>query len=501
MRQALVILRKDLRRFWWEIAITMAPLAILSWLDAQRYDFVPGPMEALLSVFLPIAWAYLVAVVVQEDGLVGGRQFWMVRPVASASLAIAKALFIVIAIHIPDFIADCIVVVSHGHLLVGSLAPLLWKQAVVAAVVTIPAAALASVTENLAQFFPAALAFGTGAYLLAASKLHDAMPWDPPDTRNRLIGVAVLLIAAGAVVAIQYCLRRTVLARWLGGIAVLSGGLLFANIASRDDLRLAAISNCTGTSTSILVERTPGTSISAESRRGLPATMVSIPVRVKGLPQVAQVTAFQRQLQMQTASGESWNSPEILALESKDLRKRDLFTGQLSVDNGEDGVQFLYLGSDVYRRLGDSRFTLRGQAALGFFTEQDQQIGAGEGLRDVAEVGRCSTQPAEWRGPDQLLKVYCESPRPIPNGLLVVMTTPRRAWRSFFGDSMPDLSYPWQTWLSPLSRRQTFFHLDDGPGDNWRPPREGEKSFAIRMQKRSGCSIVSYELRGLQIGH
>ena len=81
MKGALVILRKDLRHFWWEIAITLMLLSILSWLDSQRYDFVPGPMEALLSIFLPIAWAYLVAVVIQEDGLVGGRQFWMVRPI------------------------------------------------------------------------------------------------------------------------------------------------------------------------------------------------------------------------------------------------------------------------------------------------------------------------------------------------------------------------------------------------------------------------------------
>jgi hypothetical protein len=498
MRSALVILRKDLQRFWWEITATLVPLAILSWLDAQRYDFVPGPMEALLSIFLPIAWAYLVAVVIQEDGIVGGRQFWMVRPISAGSLVLAKAMFIVIAIHVPDFIADCVVVAGHGHPLVESLLPLFWKQAVLAAVVTIPAAALASVTDNLAQFFPAALVFGVGAYLLAASKLHDRLPWDPPDTRGRFTGLVILLFAAAVVLAIQYRLRRAGLARLAGGLAILSGGILFANMQSREDLALADALKCDTPSTSIFLERTAGTSISTESR-GTPATMVVLPVIAKGLPQAQEISSIQRTLRLQTASGETWNSAQ--KVEPRDFRKPDLFHGNLSVYGDEGGAQFLYLGSEVVRRLRDSPFSLQGMAVFRFYAQKDQPLGIGDGLKDVAEVGRCSTQRAEWRGPDELLKVYCESPRPIPNGLLVILTTPGRAWRAFFGNSMPDLSYPWQTWLSPLSRRQTFFHLDDGPGDNWRPPREAAKNIAIRLNKRMGCSVVSYQLRDLRIDH
>ncbi len=76
MRLAVHILAKDARRFWWEITVTLGLLLALTYLDANRVGFIPGPMEGWLNLLLPAAWAYLVALVIHDEALVGDRQFW-----------------------------------------------------------------------------------------------------------------------------------------------------------------------------------------------------------------------------------------------------------------------------------------------------------------------------------------------------------------------------------------------------------------------------------------
>jgi len=80
MRLALHIFRKDTRRFWWEITVTLGLLVALAYMDAHRIGFIPGPMEGWLNMLLPSAWAYLVGLVIHDEALVGDRQFWITRP-------------------------------------------------------------------------------------------------------------------------------------------------------------------------------------------------------------------------------------------------------------------------------------------------------------------------------------------------------------------------------------------------------------------------------------
>jgi hypothetical protein len=506
MRTALAILRKDLRRFWWEIAITLLTLVLLSWLDAQRFDFVPRPLEALLCVFLPLAWAYLVAVVIQEDGPTGGRQFWMVRPISPISLVLAKAMFIVIAIQLPDFIADCMVVTGHGHPFRESLLPLLWKQVVLAAVVTLPAAALATVTEDLGTFLPAALATATGIYLLAGSKLRGLQPWEEPGRWNRVAGIAVLLIAAAIVLAIQFRARRTNIARWLGAAAILSGGALFLRI---EKIANASEGSCEAASSSITIERTSAPTDTSDpfqvsgigppftpelwrptKSSGLPR-LVKVPVRWDGLPKDANVRFVQKELEAMR-SGTEFRLPRT-------VEPSMLFSGVLS--QGESGpAQLLYLSREPYRQLSAAPFTLRGQAVAMFYRQQKRPVLQGNGLTAVSGVGRCSMKTAEAFGFTEMLKVYCESPQQIPDGLPVILSTGNREWIGPLGNDSTAAVYPWQNWLSPLTRRQITFFLDDGPGDRMRPPKEGEKSVAILTTERVGCANVSYELRDIRIG-
>ena len=495
MRLALVIFKKDVRRFWWEILITWALLALLTWHDVQRYDFVPGPMEALLNVFLPIAWSYLIAIVVQEDGMVGGRQFWMTRPIPTWAIAVAKALFFIASIHLPALIADLLIVGAHGHpTALSSLGPLLLKQVLLAVVITLPSAALAAVTETLMQFAPAAFAIGAAGVLIVSSKLQEPVPWQEPDTGRRVWSAAILLAVASAVLAVQYLRRRTGLARAIGLTAVVCAGIFFASGVSDTDTHEYRAGNCGSGGVPIVVEQRPG-ALAETELRARPAR-TSIPVAIRGVPG-SDFEARQISLQIKDNSGEAWTLPRRLS--RADWSRPDFFAASLSAADPSNGVQFLHFGPEMFRRLANRSVTIKGQAEFVFLDRQNQQVAIREAMTGVPGLGRCRALVVADPMRDEMLKVYCESLGRMIARTPVVLSSAGREWRNFLGDSMTSLGYSWHTWLSPLTRRQTFFHLDEGPGDNWRPPREGEKRVIVRVTRRTGCQVVNYELQDIRI--
>jgi hypothetical protein len=72
------------------------------------------------------------------------------------ALVAAKGLFALAFGHAPSLIADSVILISRGFNPLDSIASLLWKQALLAAGLTLPVAALAALTRNLAQFALAA---------------------------------------------------------------------------------------------------------------------------------------------------------------------------------------------------------------------------------------------------------------------------------------------------------------------------------------------------------
>ena len=63
-----------------------------------------------------------------------------------------QVLFAVAVIHLPGLLADAAVLAAHHFNPLAYLPQLLWKQAVVAALVTLPASAIAAMTRSTAQF-------------------------------------------------------------------------------------------------------------------------------------------------------------------------------------------------------------------------------------------------------------------------------------------------------------------------------------------------------------
>lgn len=506
IRTALVVLRKDLRRFWWETAVTLIPLGLVSSLDLRRYECVPGPTEAMLQLLVPAAWAYLIAIVMQEDGMAGARQFWMVRPISPGTLAVAKSMFIVISIHLPCFVADCIIVAGHGHSLAGALPAIVWKQAILAALVTVPAAALASVTESLAQFVPAAIAAAVITYFFAIAKLRDSGPWQIPGSDKRLTGVVMLLAGAAVVLVAQFGRRRTAQARWLGAVVLLGGGVFFVNLSDYSETSVV----CDPVSSPLRIERT-GAVVSGEeipvSGIGPPLTprfwaptkdtglpwAIRIPVVLRGLPKSLEVSFEQKELQATTKSGVKFLLPR--AGEPNSAGEGELFTGYLSTNGGVDPVQGMYVTRRIYNLLAAGPFTLRGRVVASIWEFERKHVPQGTGLTNIPDVGRCMTDQLGSPG----FTVYCESPQQFPAGK-VVLTDGSREWAGYLDDSMRAVGTPWRTWLSPLNRRETSFNFEAGPGRQGRPPGTGATRLSIETSRRTACMNTSYELHDVRIG-
>ncbi len=76
----------------------------------------------------------------------------------------------------------------------------------------------------------------------------------------------------------------------------------------------------------------------------------------------------------------------------------------------------------------------------------------------------CSSTRADDPSSPGMLKILCESPSDVPRTLITLRAPATgQEWKAALGDSTTFFRGPRGAWLSPLNRRETFFHLGDGP--------------------------------------
>lgn len=229
MKQIFNIFRKDLRRFWREIAVSVALLAIYSWNDMRGWSGDSYLMahagigavvdyrvlSGLLTVLLPVAWAFLIVRVIQGESLVGDRQFWITRPYEWKKLLAAKVLFVVITINVPLWIADVLLLSKAGFPPTHYVAGLLWMQLMISLILILPIAALATVTASVVQTILAIL--GVTLYMVCVAWLASITPSESFGGPSDSLELALLIVVCMAVTLWQYARRKTVGSRWLIG--------------------------------------------------------------------------------------------------------------------------------------------------------------------------------------------------------------------------------------------------------------------------------------------
>src|SRR6187431_934695 len=103
-------------------------------------------MQQYLHYILGGGWVVLIALAFHAKALPGDRHFWLTRPYSRASLAGAKALFVLAYITLPMTLAQALTLRLNGLPLGANLDGLLWEQVLITLVVALPAVALATVT-------------------------------------------------------------------------------------------------------------------------------------------------------------------------------------------------------------------------------------------------------------------------------------------------------------------------------------------------------------------
>lgn len=220
------IMKKDLTRLRWELAVWTGCLACLS-LNAKRTIGEMTTMPLLLVMISSMMWVVLsvviVAGIVQEDSLVASSVFWRTRPLSPARLLGAKlllicGLFVVLPLFGISFSAALDAHKSEAFL------QGIWRGGLFFSSASLLVAATASCTKNLGH---CALAW-LGSWIMVVatvalgSRLMSISPWldrSRMDSDKMMTIFAVGVLVGVAVLCSQYLLRRRGLS-----IALLCGG-------------------------------------------------------------------------------------------------------------------------------------------------------------------------------------------------------------------------------------------------------------------------------------
>ncbi|MFN0168554.1 MAG: hypothetical protein ACKV22_19175 [Bryobacteraceae bacterium] len=223
MKQALHIFRKDLRRLWLPVLISLAGVALFVREETQSVD---GAIHAgaLFPMLLSACWLYLIARLVHEESLPGDTQFWLSRPYSRFSLGAAKLCFVAVFVVVPFLIAGIVILQSLGFDTLPRIPGLLIKLFYLAALLWLPAFALAAITRRL-SYFTIGTFLVLGA-LVGASQLYGRVGRIVPGQVSWIsegIAELILFLGAATVSLWQFRTRRT-----HTGLALFAGCLLLA---------------------------------------------------------------------------------------------------------------------------------------------------------------------------------------------------------------------------------------------------------------------------------
>jgi hypothetical protein len=476
MRMALHIFRKDMRLLWPFVLLAVALQAALALQDRWRSDWTPGAAEGWLNVLLPLAWAIVAALAVEQEPLAGDSQFWITRPYRRSSLFAAKALFVLLAIHVPAFLADAWILGARGFPPLANLGSLLIRQIEIAGAITLPAMALAAVARNHLQFLFAAVLVPSSILLLNESV---RTPWIPVDRARTTLTILVLAVAAIAILWLQYRRRRTLVSRTVGAAAAIAAGLWYAFAGPAYTFALRSTFSPSGSDLALHLDTGPRVPNPAWGAGTWPT--VAIPISISGVPAGSQVRLELLRTRVTAPGGapsvlEAYVSPEgaWLFLRFDSLVSAKLRNGPSRI-SGEAGATLYRTGRTTWMPVGTAQA--------------------------VPDVGRCRSMLQEARYARSMLKVECEAPGSLPSPTRVRLWDPASGedWKAALGDSATMVPGPRYTWLSPLDRRQTFFQLAGSPrgaGSRWLVPLPaiGGAKIAMTPELASGRTVVHYDL-------
>jgi hypothetical protein len=404
MKKVLHIFTKDIRHLWpeimaiialWVFAIWLAPDLWLPW---DRQGEVARFGGAYLPLLLAFSWCFLIVRVIQEDKLVGNRQFWVTRPYGWKSLLVAKLLFIVLFFNLPMLISDSVLLSRAGFRPADYVLGLIWKQLLLTIVLALPAMVIATLTTNFAQAALAGLVSCVVAIALVslstvlplASGLY-ALDW--------IRTCFELLIGAFACIATllwQYSRRERAL-----GLKLLVAGIALVAVVHIAMPWTAMISHQYAhsgaspgfSSFQLNYDADPELYVHQTKQSGVPGSVrLQIPVLVSGLPEGYAIVGDAVKVSIEVADHHTWHS----------RWQNSMMTVSSSVSHAY--VDFTVSDSLFEQAKGDP-VNLRLTLALTLLKESATTVVATEQPFRVPGVGICAVS-----GRLQNSSIFCRSP-------------------------------------------------------------------------------------------
>jgi len=504
MSQLLVIFRKDARRLWPGVLLGLLLLAILTAIDNARADYIPSLEESLCNVLLPLVWCGLIIQLIHQEAPAHANPFYATRPYCWPLLIAAKLCFVLLFIHVPLLIANSVVLSAHGFAPWQHLPALLSLQLTVAAILTLPSLALASVTRTLGQAAWTAMLLIVAGTMLRRNAWPVQLPWVAIDTDSLVASLACLTLAAVLLLSLQFARRRTALSRTIGVAALLLAATIFVYLPHELTAALRA-----SASSATRLELRPADSTefkpSQYGRRGV--RTLSVPVKLSGARADTQVATEILKLNLSSGQGFHW---EFNRHETPNPLPKPV---QAGIWIREDGMGYLALGmlQPTFETLKRARLNMQGKLSVYEYEKSPQsRMPVHHPSADAAGFGRCSSlltdNPLDADG-SEMLKVLCESPEPLPDRVDVLLSSQVSAepWRHFLGDADAYASYPRITWLSPLHRKQTFFHVSPRagsfPGSRYLVPKTALQDGVLTFQpwRKSRGLVVPFSFSNLSL--
>lgn len=317
MNQTLHIFKKDTRRQWLEILASLVALALFAKLTPNQWNFSRAAshwqtLMQLSILLVPATWCVLIVRLVQDEGLVGDRQFWLTRPYEWKRLLFAKALFVVAWIYVPLLLAQAAILREAGFSALTGLAGWHLNLMMLSAYVLLPLAAVATITENFARMsltLLGAIGVGIAAGYLANQPRGGYESNGPYSSQPWIIAVLVAGVVLGVV--LQYAWRRV----WLTRTVMIATLLLAVGVQTvfmwTADGAISRAYSDNGAAPMQVVTGVPPlynqfVRLSPSERPGM--VYVAVPVEVSGVADGAAVEVDDVKITVEDTAG-SWTAP------------------------------------------------------------------------------------------------------------------------------------------------------------------------------------------------
>ncbi|MGD0628692.1 MAG: hypothetical protein ABR987_05040 [Terracidiphilus sp.] len=400
MNQTLHIFKKDARRLWPEILISLALTAGLvltvpyKWanLNSSQSNYLGSSVAQLLAFFVellvPVSWWLLIARAIHSESLVGDRQFWITRPYEWKKLLMAKALFVAAFLYLPLLTAQWLLLLRAGLARFSALPGLLYNLLFISIVVVLPLIALAAVTRNLARMTLTLLGALVGLWLLIAlSSLTSANSIAAPVAG--FIAATLILCVCSAAVVWQYATRKAGPSRALliAAPVLLVAAQLIApgepDVAMMDRTYAPPAASSGGTEASLQVSYNPQAAIqpSAFVPRMSNSVGIEIPVQISGVRDGTIVDAEDVKVAIESQDGSNWYSSWQPLFRQEHAQKNSTFFADFT------------LPRKVYDQFKDAPVTLHLNLALKQIkSENVTRLTSPRSEYSVPDVGNCQLQ-------------------------------------------------------------------------------------------------------------